>query len=461
MQEEYPLMAEASSGSSSDASSSGDASRLVCHGSAVRLLQAPTEYYTDILLGIRSACRDIVLCALYFGTDAQELNIINEIKLALSREPALRVKIIFDHSRTLRKKDSSLHHFHTALSGYGQRVQTCLYKMPLLQGAYWWVPSPLSETLGVYHCKFCVFDDTVFISGANLSKDYFTNRQDRYMVVKGAIFAEYFKAFYRIVRRCSYVLGGDASLAPPLETSSAVLRERLLLLGAPPGLAGADLAAGAGAGAGGKADTALFPVYQHYCVGVQGEQDRVLDILGLDIWKEIVLSSPYCSYTPAIAAAIRRASANGTSVCIITSSRAAHGFHGAQGLMSLVPELHDISLAQLVGSLKGSSNVRTMTYTRKGWSFHAKGMWCFPVDKQAPVVSYIGSSNGGERSWFRDFELGFFISTRNQQLKDSLRSELQLIQNHCTLIKNEHEIVKGINMLQLKKLLYRFVKSYL
>jgi len=44
----------------------------------------------------------------------------------------------------------------------------------------------VSEVIGVCHLKAYVFDDDVLISGANLSTIYFTKRQDRYYLIKGA-----------------------------------------------------------------------------------------------------------------------------------------------------------------------------------------------------------------------------------------------------------------------------------
>jgi hypothetical protein len=41
------------------------------------------------------------------------------------------------------------------------------------------LPSPLDESIATQHMKAYVFDDTLIMSGANLSHDYFTNRQDR------------------------------------------------------------------------------------------------------------------------------------------------------------------------------------------------------------------------------------------------------------------------------------------
>ena len=38
---------------------------------------------------------------------------------------------------------------------------------------------------GVSHLKWIVIDDDVIITGANLSHEYYTNRQDRYVLLSG------------------------------------------------------------------------------------------------------------------------------------------------------------------------------------------------------------------------------------------------------------------------------------
>ena len=47
-----------------------------------------------------------------------------------------------------------------------------------------WLPPFLREVFGVQHVKAAVFDDAVLLTGANLSRDYFTTRQDRYLLVE-------------------------------------------------------------------------------------------------------------------------------------------------------------------------------------------------------------------------------------------------------------------------------------
>ena len=48
-----------------------------------------------------------------------------------------------------------------------------------------WLPGPLSEACGVQHVKAALFDDTLILTGANLSAEYLTSRQDRYFVITG------------------------------------------------------------------------------------------------------------------------------------------------------------------------------------------------------------------------------------------------------------------------------------
>ena len=41
----------------------------------------------------------------------------------------------------------------------------------------------VKEIRGTYHTKFLVFDNTVILTGANLSEEYFLGRKDRYLMI--------------------------------------------------------------------------------------------------------------------------------------------------------------------------------------------------------------------------------------------------------------------------------------
>jgi len=72
-----------------------------------------------------------------------------------------------------------------AASSTQPRVAAHFFKVPALDvRPYSVFPPRFRETLGVQHIKGYVFDDTVLISGADLSNDYFMDRQDRYWVFR-------------------------------------------------------------------------------------------------------------------------------------------------------------------------------------------------------------------------------------------------------------------------------------
>ena len=65
--------------------------------------------------------------------------------------------------------------------------------------------SPLREIFGVHHLKAAVFDNSVIITGANLSEDYFTDRQDRaYIISNCAPLANYFSDLISILTDVSF-----------------------------------------------------------------------------------------------------------------------------------------------------------------------------------------------------------------------------------------------------------------
>ena len=167
------------------------------------------------------------------------------------------------------------------------------------------------------------------------------------------------------------------------------------------------------------------------------------------------MASPYPSFLPPLASAVlalaqpQPQQPQQPRVSVLTAAPACHGFAQASGFKGLVPAMHahllQSALAQspaprvprapLNGTGRGGAGqgagqggaVSTTLYARPGWTFHAKGLWLWlrPSSPRArekgregleggdgdeSVVSYIGSSNLGARSWHRDFELGFVLA---------------------------------------------------
>ena len=158
----------------------------------ISILDSPNDYLNSILKLISSSTQRITLSALYFGTGEPERQILAAIHDALSdkKRPNLTCTCILDYSRTMRPpechdKNSNLDIFQPLLEAFGHRMKVLLYRMPDHLGIFnSLIPKQLSEILGVYHCKFCIFDKTIILTGANISSEYLTNRQDRYMMIE-------------------------------------------------------------------------------------------------------------------------------------------------------------------------------------------------------------------------------------------------------------------------------------
>lgn len=68
------------------------------------------------------------------------------------------------------------------------------------------LPYRWNELFGLQHMKLYIFDDTLVISGANLSNDYFTNRQDRYYVIKDKKLTDFYCGLVKKVQSFSLQL---------------------------------------------------------------------------------------------------------------------------------------------------------------------------------------------------------------------------------------------------------------
>lgn len=76
---------------------------------------------------------------------------------------------------------------------------------------------PLREIWGVHHIKAHVFDNHVMLTGANLSEDYFTDRQDRCMIIQDCEpLADYFDDLISVLGDLSFTLdeSGDLKMLP-------------------------------------------------------------------------------------------------------------------------------------------------------------------------------------------------------------------------------------------------------
>ena len=190
--------------------------------SAVHLLCSPTDFRTALLQGARTARRRVSLASLYLGDGPLEAALVDELvrgqaaaaaatcsaprqllclldyhrarrpgalllPAKLSRAPGGRVCLLASPSAPRPASGAAWRAAWRAGVGAGPGVEDALGAArggPALFASEQ-LAGGLSEILGVYHMKLALFDDDVVISGANLSHEYLTNRQDRYLLLRG------------------------------------------------------------------------------------------------------------------------------------------------------------------------------------------------------------------------------------------------------------------------------------
>lgn len=69
------------------------------------------------------------------------------------------------------------------------------------------------------------------------------------------------------------------------------------------------------------------------------------------------------------------------------------------------------------------NRIHLLEYIRKGWTYHAKGLWYYSPGSEKPSMTLIGSPNFGDRSVLKDLETQIAIVTENPELQEKLHDE--------------------------------------
>lgn len=185
--------------------------------SKIEIIKQPTDYYNKIKEQILQAKHRVVLTALYIGID--QVDLVQTLHKALSENKSLRVTILFDclrGTRTSHSGESSVTLVAPLVTAYPDRVEVALYHTPeLTKPLKMLLPQRFNEIIGLFHAKIVIGDDNLILAGANLSTEYFVNRQDRYVFFGGATsLSDYFYDLALTLTKISYQLAPHHTLIP-------------------------------------------------------------------------------------------------------------------------------------------------------------------------------------------------------------------------------------------------------
>lgn len=389
----------------------------------------PTEFHQTLCNLVRKAQDRILLASLYIGpaaspsTQREEVELLQVLSDVTTERPTLPIKVLLDHNRALRSVpkadgEGATSSVNAAAQAIKRPVHLFQVLPPPLDAI---LPNPLNEVGGVFHIKVYIVDNHLLLSGANLSQEYFCDRQDRYLWIKegGNGLVDFYADLVDLLCQYShtYYLEGQERkrLSSPQITKKAFLRELSQHFRGSSSLTGEELLT--------KEGTVAVAVPTFFAppsfvgnseLNFVTDKASTLGLLerGASHHNVLQLSSAYLNPTADMMAVLKKY----RETRLLTAGRVSHGFRpkkkaGNKG-KDWIPTVFDHLADDILRALPKSTTL--YHWEREDWTFHAKGIWLREKEKgekgsSAVAAAIVGSSNFGERSWVRDMESNLIL----------------------------------------------------
>lgn len=401
------------------------------NGKDITILTEPEEFYNTLLTNCSNAKERITLVSLYLGSGNLEQKLLESIRNNNSyQNKKLSINILLDYTRGSRGKLNS-RTMLLPLIQENTNLKVSLYHTPELRGFLKKIiPDRWNELLGLQHMKIYIFDNTLIISGANLSNDYFTNRQDRYFIIKDKNLTDFYSGLIKEVQDFSLhldkhdniglsknwdLLPYDSNKKSFVEKAANKIKYFI-----------EDAMDKYNYNDNNKSkDTLIYPMVQMGQLNVNHDALITNKILAdAPPGSKLKIATGYFNLTKEyMNTIIEKCEAK----CdILMAHPKANGFLGAKGLAGGIPYAYSY-IAKNFKNLYEQKNqhhrIRLLEYYRERWTYHSKGLWYYMPNKNVPSMTLIGSPNFGERSVKRDLETQVAIVTTNSDLSERLNQE--------------------------------------
>jgi CDP-diacylglycerol--glycerol-3-phosphate 3-phosphatidyltransferase len=454
----------------------------------IEILHDPPTFFNQLKERILKAEKHVLLASLYIGNEPKPIELVNALHSALRANESLQVTLLLDYLRGTRNTAHTKHVTQSSvtlllplLREFPDRVRCHFFHTPALHGVLKrLLPQRWNEVIGVQHVKCYIVDHVLCISGANLSEQYFTARQDRYMWLHSAALVAFYQQLIDTIGECSYHLlhSGELQLTPgtpdPATQSEAFklyANQKMKLFLDAYRIARADRAEQLVEEVTLSASSEVrnnSPRDEHYSVLIDQEHsahdtwifptiqmgpltiDHDLKVTARVIQDapsnaRLYLTSPYFNFTDKYTQLMLESRAD---IQIIVASPEANGFWQGSGMSGYIPHAYSKVLQDFFNRVNRHDQqhrIELYEYFRNDWTFHAKGLWIslaedLGQDKQArddlPSLTMIGSPNFGVRSVVRDLESQLLIMTESDTLKQQLKQERDNIFNATSVQVN-------------------------
>lgn len=420
------------------------------NGSKITIIEEPSEFYSTLLEKCKTAENRIVLSSLYIGNGKLENKLIDTIEETLdANDGNVKISILIDYMRGSRGKQNSRKLLQSSLNGKWKNCwNVFLYHTPKLRGVLKRVtPDRYNEMIGLQHMKLYLFDDTLIISGANLSNDYFTNRQDRYFMIEDCKeLCDFYSELVEKVGEFSFRLMPDGSAVPssvecnPLKSPAKQFNEsaagKIRSLFQTEIIKRSEINKQVESI---ETDTWIFPLIQMSQLDIWHDSEVTLRLLQTaPSGATLRLATGYFNLTTEYRNALL---ADCRAVChLLTAHPTANGFFGAKGITGGIPAAYteiEEKFCKLSEKLQQAERITLWEFRRPGWTYHAKGLWYTLPNQQKPSLTLIGSPNFGYRSVMRDLETQIAVVTKNEKLQNSLQREYERLFQLATPVNSK------------------------
>uniref|UniRef100_A0A6T7GI72 CDP-diacylglycerol--glycerol-3-phosphate 3-phosphatidyltransferase n=1 Tax=Attheya septentrionalis TaxID=420275 RepID=A0A6T7GI72_9STRA len=403
----------------------------------------PEWFHRKLCTRIQSAKHRVKLASLYVGagTHPREKELLETLQQASNNNESLDIKILLDASRALRPISTGndgdeptssalavLEHIQESTEKKISQNGNGLYLFPILEEPLRsWLPSPLDEVAGVFHLKAYVIDDCLILSGANLSEEYFTDRQDRYMEFTngGGGLVDFYSELIDVLCKYADPFGGKSDTIPfkkslrrglssVTESNPESLRKRNELISSlttlfdgskddgilkePESCDNNEKETKSSPINEGEIIAYAIPTFQApasffgskpppFPCDVEVTRNLILAALEDDATSSSVrICSAYLNPTPYLLSALRQF-CKGNAAYLLTAGPSSHGFAPKKNSTASAPSGSSrnwipSAFIELTSHVEKEINPnndangsKVLLYERPGWTFHCKGLW--------------------------------------------------------------------------------------
>lgn len=418
---------------------------------------SPQEYYNTLHGMIGSSQKRVMLSGLYLGSDRLSSQLVDAMHTRLKSPNAPSVHMLFDRGRAMRPENGKTS-VETARPAVEAGAHVHLWETPNAPLFRRMLPIRLRELIGVQHMKVHVADDTILISGANLSRSYFEDRRDRSCLIQDKGLADFFSQVLHYASEASYCVGKDGSQRSPKVDASVMANNMNLLL-----LQAASVKQEKDS----RKTVSIIPTLQLGSRGLRSDEMNALTLMSAQNFspsaqfRRLVLTSAYFNLTGEIARTIRGLCLlnkdRRPSIDVIVAAPKSNAWWNSSGRHSrYVPGAYSALQARFFESC--NQNLRLLEWHRPHWSYHCKGLWLLG-DNVATTV--VGSANLGHRSVELDLEAQVIMLSEDPEFVNIVNAELQELERESEPFALEHMSQKERHLPLFWKSVLPLIKRYM